>query len=150
MQLLRRHEGGNYSIGQNIEHLDMLAQVMADAPTRNRCPPHKSEILGIRFTAVLSSQSEKLRQLSLYRCIRLTFCSTAGARCSILQCPGIVSNVVCVDGPLADSPGVLVPAMLMSSAQVRLLILRHSLNEIHEAESRFYRDTAAVRLCGRG
>lgn len=80
----------------------------------------------------------------------LTFCSTAGARCSILQCPGIVSNVVCVDGSLADSPGILVPAMLMSSAQVRLLILRHSLNEIHEAESRFYRDTAAVRLCGRG
>ena len=76
----------------------------------------------------------------------LTFCSTAGARCSILQCPGIVSNVVCVDGSLADSPGVLVPAMLMSSAQVRLLILRHSLNQIHEAESRFYRDTAAVRL----
>jgi len=82
--------------------------------------------------------------------ICLTFCSTAGARCSILQCPGIVSNVVCVDGPLADSPGVLVPAMLMSSAQVRLLIMRHSLNEIHEAESRSYRDTAAVRLCGRG
>ncbi len=44
----------------------------------------------------------------------------------MLHCPGIISNVVCVEGvqsgELAEGSGVCMPAMLMSSAQVFVLI----------------------------
>ncbi len=73
---------------------------------------------------------------------------SSGARCSVLQCPGIISNVICIESaPAEGAGGVVIPAMYMSSAQVHFQILSRitTLNRLTNT-SRCCPDTAAARL----